>query len=65
MRGYVEFYADLYRERCFGRLILEASFDPNMVEMLQTPFEEEEIRSAVLGCNGDKVLGPYGFVLKL
>lgn len=32
-------------------VILEASLDPNMVEMLQMPFVEEGIRRAVLECN--------------
>lgn len=42
---------------------MEASLDPNLVEMLQTPFEEE-IRRAVLECNGDKAIDPDGFTWK-
>lgn len=58
MHSYLEFYAELYREKCFERP------EPNMVEMLQMLFVEEEIRMAVLERDGDKALGPNGFMLK-
>ncbi|KAL5569664.1 hypothetical protein UlMin_026239 [Ulmus minor] len=61
----VSFYENLYKETSTGwwdfEEIIWGSISVERAEWLERPFEEEEIKKAVFGCDREKSPGPDGF----